>query len=152
MNTKNIFDIHNEAMDLAQKGDDQKRYGNLQEAKALYFAAFEKEREAALMADETNSSVLGQAILLRSAATLAQRSELFSEAEQLVTMALVKDIPESMTQELRELHKEVRMQSQNRISDSDTFEVSIPHVNSSKLHQFILSLGGSIRLGRIAVL
>lgn len=152
MNTKNIFDIHNEAMDLAQKGDDQKRYGNLQEAKALYTAAFEKEREAALMADETNSSVLGQAILLRSAATLAQRSELFSEAEQLVTMALVKDIPESMTQELRELHKEVRMQSQNRISDSDTFEVSIPHVNSSKLHQFILSLGGSIRLGRIAVL
>lgn len=139
-------------MDLAQKGDDQKRYGNLQEAKALYTAAFEKEREAALMADETNSSVLGQAILLRSAATLAQRSELFSEAEQLVTMALVKDIPESMTQELRELHKEVRMQSQNRISDSDTFEVSIPHVNSSKLHQFILSLGGSIRLGRIAVL
>lgn len=152
MNKTNIFDIHNEAMDLAQKGDDQKRCGNQEEAKALYTAAYEKEREAALMADETNSSVLGQAILLRSAATLAQRSELFSEAEQLITMALVKDIPESMTHELRELHKEVSKQSQNQISGSDIYEVNIPHINSSKLHQMISSLGGSIRLGHIAVL
>lgn len=149
---KNICDIHNEAMDLAQLGDDQRRSGNTKDAKSLYSAAFEKEREAALMADETNSSVLGQVILLRSAATLALRSGLFSEASQLITLALVKDIPESITQELRELHKEVCKQSQKQNSDTDTFEIRIPRANSSKLHQFITSLGGSIKLGRIAML
>lgn len=152
MNKTTIFDIHNEAMDLAQLGDDQKRLGNAKEAKSLYSEAFEKEREAALMADETNSSVLGQVILLRSAATLAMRSELYSEADQLITMALIKEIPESMTQELRKLHKEVSTQLQSQIPDSYTFEVCIPRANSSKLHQFISSLGGSIKLGRIAML
>ena len=75
-----IRTIHNEAMDLALKGDNATRA----EAQSLYSRAFEKEREAALLADSMQNPEPGRSILFRSAASLAIQCRRLREGKQLI--------------------------------------------------------------------
>ena len=107
-----IVALHNEAMDLALKGDiaangDPKG----DESIALYTEAFEKEREAALLADFMQNPEPGLSILYRSAASLAMQCGRYREAEQLIAKALSGNPTEELARELRQLLQNIYMQS-----------------------------------------
>ena len=80
--------IHNEAMDLAQMAQIAARQGDADKADKMFLQAFEKEREAAMMAFTDNHPQPGLSILLQSAAHLAVTCKLQREAEKLIGLAL----------------------------------------------------------------
>ena len=91
---KDIRTLHNEAMDLALKGDivaDLR--GNDDDARIYYAMAFEKEREAALLADFQHNPEPGLSILYRSAASLALQCGKLRDAERLIAKALSSNPP-----------------------------------------------------------
>ena len=91
---KDIRTLHNEAMDLALKGD---IVANLRDndgdARIYYAMAFEKERTAALLADFQHNPEPGLSILYRSAASLALQCGKLREAERLIAKALSGNPP-----------------------------------------------------------
>ena len=78
---KDIRTLHNEAMDLALQGDLAAKDATSDESIALYTEAFEKEREAALLADFMQNPEPGLSILYRSAASLAIQCGRYRMAE-----------------------------------------------------------------------
>lgn len=86
---KDIKTLHNEAMDLALQGDIAAKANPKDElCLNLYNDAFEKEREAALLADFLQNPEPGLSILYRSAASLAIQCGRYRDAEQLIAKAL----------------------------------------------------------------
>ncbi|MCR4810002.1 MAG: hypothetical protein K5896_09100 [Prevotella sp.] len=86
---KDIKTLHNEAMDLALQADiAAKAAPKSEQCLTLYTEAFEKEREAALLADFMQNPEPGLSILYRSAASLAIQCGHYREAEQLIAVAL----------------------------------------------------------------
>ena len=82
---KDIKTLHNEAMDLALQGDiAAKADPRGKQCLDYYTEAFEKEREAALLADFMQNPEPGLSILYRSAASLAMQCGRYREAEQLI--------------------------------------------------------------------
>lgn len=82
-----IRSIHNEAMDLAQMAQIASRQGDTDKSITMFRQAFEKEREAALMAFHNNHSQPGLSILLQSAAHLAVTCKQQREAEKLIGLS-----------------------------------------------------------------
>lgn len=151
--TSRILTIHNEAMDLASLGDAERRKGNNQEAIKYYNEAYEKELQAAMMTDSTNSNDVGQAVLLRSAATLATQCGRGHEAEPLIDIALRKDIPEFLTEQLRALLKEIAPSSLKAEEEIETVEIRIPRKDRGLLSSLISRMGWKLSFpGKVAVL
>ena len=98
-------ELHNEAMELAERAIEEKNRNNTKEALELNSQAFEKEKEVALASVNENEPL--RSILLRSAATLAYRSDKLKEAERLVHLALSGEPPEDIKSELDELLQEI---------------------------------------------
>ncbi len=94
-------EIHNEAMDLAEKAIKEKNSNNEEKAFELNCQAFEKEKEVALAAIKESEPL--RSILLRSAATLGYRCEKYEEVEKLIRIALEGNPPQDLKIELEEL-------------------------------------------------
>lgn len=145
-----ILNIHNEAMNLASMGDKVLKTGDANKAKALYAEAFEKERGVLNKLDDSNSSLIGRTVILRSAATLALQCGQKREAERLIAKGLSEDLPESLTMELRELLQEVY---EDEIDDTKSVcKITLPNTDKSYLTSIISSKGWIANFRKIAVL
>jgi len=154
---KDIRTLHNEAMDLALKGDiAAKDNPNGSESIALYTEAFEKEREAALLADFMQNPEPGLSILYRSAASLAVQCGRYREAEQLCAKALSGNPTEEIARELRQLLQNIYLQS-GRDGDVLIYQLEVPDRDRTRFETFLHQLGitaPNMRkvVGRIALL
>lgn len=142
--------IHNEAMDLAQMAQITARQGDADKADKLFLQAFEKEREAAMMAFTDNHPQPGLSILLQSAAHLAVTCKLQREAEKLIGLALSGDAPFEIRQDLRQLLSSLDASTEGQY---ETYTIQIPSGDKGILNALNLMLS---RLGcsmkKIAVL
>ena len=151
---KDIRTLHNDAMDLALKGDIEaaKTDGN-NAAKEYYAMAFEKEQEAALLADYLRNPEPGLSVLYRSAATLALQCGKLREAERLVAKALSGNPPSEIAIELRDLLRQIYAEADK---SNDVYEIKIPESQHSKIPTLLQQLGLSIvairkSIGRVAI-
>lgn len=142
---KDIRTLHNEAMDLALEGDitTQKEPGG-QKGIELYTLAFEKEREAALLAELKGNPEPGLSILFRSAASLAVQCGRYREAEQLVAKALSGNPPESIAKELREVLQDIYSQSGRADDDILMYNLEVPCKEKSRFESLLSQLGISV--------
>lgn len=155
---KDIRTLHNEAMDLALQGD-LANQNNPQDKKCLelYTQAFEKEREAALLAAFLQNPEPGLSILYRSAASLAIQCGRYREAEQLIAKALSGNPTEEIARELRELLQDIYSQSGRDDDEVYVYKLEVPHKERSRFENFLSQLGVSashIRrvIGKVALL
>lgn len=148
--TNKIRQIHNEAMDLAQMGQIATRQGDAEKAESMFAQAFEKEREAAMMAFHAEYPQPGLSILLQSAAHLAMTSQRQREAEKLIGLALAGDVPSEIRHDLRGLLASIG-NTEGKLYD--TYAIQIPVEDKgmlSALNLMLTRLGCSMK--KIAVL
>ena len=151
---KDIKTLHNEAMDLALKGDNVANLLDKEgEARNYYAMAFEKEQEAALLADFLQNPEPGLSILYRSAASLALQCGKLREAERLVAKALSGNPPSEIAIELRDLLRQIYSEADQT---NDVYEIKIPESQRSKIPTLLQQLGLSINairktIGRVAI-
>lgn len=141
--------LHNEAMDLAQMGQIASSRGESEKAEMLLRQAFDKEREAALMAFENKHPQPGLSILLQSAAHLAATTAQPREAEKLIGLALSGDAPFEIRNDLRQLLASL---DATRDEVYDTYAIQIPAGDSgifNALSTMLSRLGCSMK--KIAV-
>ena len=154
---KDIRTLHNEAMDLALKGDiAAKADSKADECLSLYTEAFEKEREAALLADFMQNPEPGLSILYRSAASLAIQCGRYREAEQLIAKALSGNPTEEIARELRQLLQNIYVQS-GRDEDVIVYQLEVPDRDRTRFEGILHQLGlvaSNMRkvIGRVALL
>ena len=154
---KDIRTLHNEAMDLALRGDiAAKANPTAAEGITLYTEAFEKEREAALLADFMQNPEPGLSILYRSAASLAIQCGRYREAEQLIAKALSGNPTEEIARELRQLLQNIYAQS-GRDEDVVVYQLEVPDRDRTRfegiLHQFGLAASNMRKvIGKVALL
>lgn len=154
---KDIRTLHNEAMDLALQGDiAAKSDPTGEESIRLYTEAFEKEREAALLADFMQNPEPGLSILYRSAASLAIQCGCYREAEQLIAKALSGSPTNEIARELRELLQNIYAQS-GRDEDVFVYQLEVPDRERPRfeaiLSQFGLTASNMRRvIGHVALL
>ena len=96
-------------MDQTDRALASQRRGD-SDAKSLFIAAFELERQAALMVAPQMDAEPTRSILHRSAASLALDCGLIREAEILICEALRGNPPEGIAGELRDLLEQVHFQ------------------------------------------
>lgn len=99
--------LHTEAMNLVDRALTDRLHGNVEEALRCTHAAFQKEREAALLARASNLGEPSTSILFRSAASLALEANEPREAERLIAQALAAEPPPFVADELRDLLEQV---------------------------------------------
>ena len=154
---KDIRTLHNEAMDFALKGDiAAKNNPKGDECICLYTEAFEKEREAALLADFMQNPEPGLSILYRSAASLAIQCGRYREAEQLIAKALSGYPTEEIARELRQLLQNIYVQS-GRDEDVIVYQLEVPNRDQTRFEGVLRQLGlttSNMRrvIGRVALL
>lgn len=142
--------IHNEAMDFAQMAQIATRQGDKEKAGVLFMQAFDKERDAAMMAYNSQHPQPGLSILLQSAAHLAATCGQTREAEKLIGLALAGDAPEEIRHDLRKLLVTIDSTDDGQY---DTYTIKIPSGDKgilSALDVMLNRLGGSMK--KIAVL
>ena len=132
-----IRTIHNEAMDLALKGDNATRA----EAQSLYSRAFEKEREAALLADSMQNPEPGPSILFRSAASLAIQCGRLREGEQLIARALSGSPTESAVMELRQMLHDIYEATEKATPNHIIYKLEVPDTDSKDVESYLGKLG-----------
>ncbi|NDV81286.1 hypothetical protein D0T87_04750 [Bacteroides sp. 51] len=98
-----LRDIHNTAMYKVDQGDLQKNMGNLEIALNLYKEAYSLEQDAAHLALRNNLPEPTVSILLKSSAALAMRCDYNRDAEKLISLALSRDVPLDIADELRDM-------------------------------------------------
>ncbi len=104
-----VLELHETAMELADRALMARHKGYIDQAVALFREAFEKERNAASsIKDETVEPT--RSVLLRSAASLALECGEFREAERLIAIGLSGNPPEEIARELRDLFEQVNFQ------------------------------------------
>lgn len=138
---KDIRTLHNEAMDLALQGDltlESNPTGN--EHLQYYTKAFEKEREAALLADFVQNPEPGLSILFRSAASLAIQCGFYREAEQLIAKALSGNPSHEIASELRELLQSIYAFSQHD-EDVLVYQLEIPIQERARFETILSEFG-----------
>lgn len=138
---KDIKTLHNEAMDLALQGDiAAKSNTNKELSIQFYTEAFEKEREAALLADFMQNPEPGLSILYRSAASLAIQCGRYREAEQLIAKALSGNPTNEIANELRELLQDIYAQS-GRSENMVVYQLEVPDSKRSRFENILSQLG-----------
>ena len=155
---KDIRMLHNEAMDLALRGDIAAKDSGptSDESIALYTEAFEKEREAALLADFMQNPEPGLSILYRSTASLAIQCGRYREAEQLIAKALSGNPTEEIARELRQLLQNIYAQS-GRDEDVVVYQLEVPDRDRTRFEGILRQLGlaaSNMRkvIGKVALL
>lgn len=103
MSIDQIEQLHNDAMILADEADMLKLRGKKEESIELYCKAFNSEREAAIAAISCGIEDLSVNILIKSAAFLGFDAGLIRESEQMVGLALSRNLPEEIAEEMRDL-------------------------------------------------
>ena len=103
MSTEQIEKLHNEAMSIADDADLMKHHGQLVDAIELFRKAFALEHEAAMAALASGVEDLSAGVLVKSAAFLAYDGGLIRESEQMVGLALSRNLPEEIAEEMRDL-------------------------------------------------
>jgi hypothetical protein len=106
---KNINELHEEAMNLAESAFIAKLKGNAKQAFELSLEAFEKETKAANLVPVLESEPT-RSILFRSAAALALDCNKLPEAEKLAASGLAGNPPEEIANELREIFEKVNFE------------------------------------------
>lgn len=94
--------LHQKAMDLAHQAMVAEKHGQQTKAKANYQAAFEAEKEAAMLFMFNFSKEPSRSILFRSAAFLALKAEIYREAERMAAFGLCGNPPAEIANELRD--------------------------------------------------
>lgn len=102
-----VRELHDKAMDLAEKASVAKLSGDLEQADALLRQAYENELEAARLLEDTSSPEPTRSILFRSAASLAIDCNALREAEKLIAIGLSGNPPSDIADELRDLFERV---------------------------------------------
>lgn len=140
---KTVRSLHEEAMDMALQGDMVASQKDNDKAQRYFVDAFEKEREAALLADHLKNPEPGLSILFRSAASLAMQCGRYREGEQLIAKALSGNPSPEIAQELRDLLQQIYAAS-DRGTDVVTYEVKFKSEDSSKIEIILKQLGESV--------
>ena len=153
---KDIKELHSEAMDLALQGDIAASGGKGDECVPFYHAAFEKEREAALLAAFLQNPEPGLSILFRSAASLAVQCGLYREAEQLVAKALSGNPTPEIARELREILQDIYTQT-GQDEDTVIYHLEVPDKERTRFEAILKQLGLSTSrmrrvIGHVALL
>jgi len=124
-----VQQLHRDAMSLAEEAALEQSLGNVSCAKALYLAAFEKERRAAEYLDTRFDLEPTRSVLFRSAASLALDCGDHRSAEKLIARALSGDPPPEIAEELRNILETVYFQRhlevRGVILEPHEFQVSI---------------------------
>ena len=116
MSTEQIERLHNEAMSFADDADLFKHRGQLREALELFRKAFSLEREAAMAAIASSVEDLSSSVLVKSAAFLAYDGGLIRESEQMVGLALSRNLPEEIAEEMRDLLENIHFARHLRLN------------------------------------
>jgi hypothetical protein len=103
MNSREINDLHDRAMEFAGNAFYADVRGDYATAANAFQQAYELERRAALLLVDYPSAEPSRSVLLRSAASLALDCQQFREAERLVAIALAGDPPDEICEELRDV-------------------------------------------------
>jgi len=98
-----IKELHQKAMDLAERAVILKNNGNIEKAEKFFRESFKNEAEAAGLVPATPSSEPTRSILYRSAAALALDCGELREAEKLAAAGLAGDPPPGIADELRKI-------------------------------------------------
>lgn len=137
---KDIRSLHNEAMDLALQGDIAAARADGNDDACRYYAmAFEKEQEAALLADFLHNPEPGLSILYRSAASLALQCGKLREAERLVAKALSGNPSSEIATELRDLLHQIYAEADDK--SDEIYEVRITAAQRPKIQILVQQLG-----------
>lgn len=102
-----VKDLHREAMQQADLGHAARREGSAEDARRYFEEAYRLERAGAEQLLSRFESEPSRSILFRSAATLAMEATRFTEAEQMVCMALAGTPPDGIAEELRDLFEQI---------------------------------------------
>jgi predicted Zn-dependent protease len=127
-------------MDLALQGDiAAARANGKDDAGRSYAMAFEKEQEAALLADFLLNPEPGLSILYRSAASLALQCGKLREAERLVAKALSGNPSSEIATELRDLLHQIYAEADDK--SDEIYEVRITAAQRPKIQILVQQLG-----------
>jgi hypothetical protein len=102
-----IAELHSKALEHTDIAILKQFNGELEIAIHEFSEAFNFEKEAALLSIKEKIGEPTQSVLLKSAASLAINCQKFREAEKLVSLALSKDPPIDIAEELRSLLEEI---------------------------------------------
>ena len=116
MSIEQIEKLHNEAMSIADDADLMKHQGQLVDALELFRKAFTLEREASMAALASGVEDLSAGVLLKSAAFLAYDGGLIRESEQMVGLALSRNLPEEIAEEMRDLLENIHFARHLRLN------------------------------------
>jgi len=97
----NINQLHQQAMELANKAMLANKQKEMTKSKAYFKEAFEMEKQAAMMIMFDFSKEPSRSVLFRSAAFLALKAELYREAEKMAAFGLCGNPPAEIATELR---------------------------------------------------
>lgn len=104
---KEIQELHQKAMTLAESAQIEKLKGNSEESYKQFSSAFEFEKQAALLLLNQYEVEPTRSILFRSAASLSIQCGKLEESERLIASALSGLPPAEIASELRDLLEEV---------------------------------------------
>jgi len=99
--------LHNQSMDIAEKAFLLQQKGEDLLATESFEAAFQLEKEAALLLLGDYEAEPTRSILFRSAASLAMNAGDFREAEKMIANGLAGNPPLEIAEELRDLYEQV---------------------------------------------
>jgi len=106
-----LQELHQQAMDLAERVQVAKLRGNLPLAQQLSRQALEKERLAAEFLANDLAAEPTRSVLYRSAASLAIDCGEIQTAERLIAIALSGNPPQEIAEELKDLFVEINIQN-----------------------------------------
>jgi len=101
--SEQVNELHEKAMDIAERGFMAEKKGQLDQAKQLSSQAYEYECEAAMLLLNDYDIEPTRSILFKSAACLALDFENYREAERMIALGLLGNPPPEILEELREL-------------------------------------------------
>ena len=143
-----IQELHNKAMELADKAEFLKMQGKADDAASLFRQSLEAEREAALEARQQQVGEPTESVLFRSAASLAYTVGNYRESERLVCQGLAGNPPSEIAEELRSLYDAVSMErnmSQIELASSskehEKVTITVPIRERSLLNVLVRKFG-----------
>lgn len=116
MSTEQIEKLHNDAMGIADDADLLKHRGQVAEAQELFCKAFALEHEAAMAAISSGVEELSVNVLIKSAAFLGYDAGLIRESEQMVGLALSRNLPVEIAEEMRDLLENINFARHLRLN------------------------------------
>ncbi len=99
---KDSTEMHQKAMDWANKAVLAEKQNKQHQAKTYFQAAFESEKQAAMLLMFDFVKEPSRSVLFRSAAFLAIKAGQYREAERMAAFGLCGNPPEEIADELRD--------------------------------------------------